>query len=180
MSKRYRLMPYQFFFEAWRGLATTLVILSGALLLLDPDGIRDYRSILTLACGLGMLILAWGFGMSRLSFVAVGSKAIVIQLPLWRIRVPFDAIRNTRMVSLDKVAPDRFKDVETAELSAVLLDLDHWPQPPKVMAFWLGKLVLPDGVLLPVSDVIGLRRAIDAQLIELKDSARPPIPIKQY
>ena len=180
MSKRYRLMPYQFFFEAWRGLAATLAILSGALLLLNPEGIRDYRSVLALSAGLGVIIFAWGFGMSRLSFVAVGSKAIVIQLPLWRIRAPFSVIRNTRMVTLDKVAPDRFKDIEMAELSAVLLEFDHWPQPPAVIAFWLGRLVLPDGLLLPVDDVIGLRRVIDAQLIELKDSARQPIPIRQY
>jgi hypothetical protein len=180
MTKRYRLMPYQLFFEAWRGLAVTLVILSGALWLLNPEGIRDYRSVLALSAGLGLLIFAWGFGMSQLSFVAVGRNAIVIQLPLWRIRAPVSAIRNTRMVTLDKIAPDRFKDVEMAELSAVFLEFDHWPQPPVVMAFWLGKLVLPDGVLLPVNDVIGLRRVIDAQLIERKENARQPIQMRQY
>ena len=118
--------------------------------------------------------------MSRLSFVAVGKKAVVVQLPLWRLRVPYSAIKDTRMVLLDKVAPNRFKEVEMAELSAVMLDLDRWPQPQAVLRFWLGKLVLPDGLLLPVNDVIGLRRVIDATMEDRKEGGRQPIPMRQY
>jgi hypothetical protein len=180
MTKRFALMPYDFFFQAWRGLAATLFVLSAALLFLDPAEIQPYRSVLTLSAGLGLIVLVWGFGMSRLSFVAPGRTAVVIQLPFWRVRIPYTAIRSTRLVSLDKVAPERFKEVEMAELSAVMLDLERWPQPQSVIAFWLGRLVLPDGLLLPVDDVIGLRRAIDAGLQELKEGERQPLAVRQY
>jgi hypothetical protein len=180
MTKRFGLMPYDFYFQAWRWLALALFVLSAVLLYLDPAEIQPYRSVLTLSAGLGMIVLAWGFGMSRLAFAAPGRTAVVIQLPFWRVRIPYNAIRSTRLVSLDKVAPERFKDVEMAELSAVMLDLDRWPQPRPLIAFWLGRLVLPDGILLPVGDVIGLRRFIDAGLQELKEGARQPLEMRQY
>jgi hypothetical protein len=180
MTKRFALMPYDFYFQAWRGLALTLFVLSAALLFFDPAEIRPYRSVLMLAAGLGVIVLAWGFGMSRLAFAAAGRTAVVIQLPFWRVRIPYNAIKSTRMVSLDKAAPERFKEVEMAELSAVMLDLERWPQPQPLLAFWLGRLVLPDGILLPVDDVIGLRRAIDAGLQELKEGERQPLPVRQY
>ena len=72
MTKRFALMPYDFYFQAWRGLAATLFVLSAALVFFDPAEIHPYRSVLILSAGLGMLVLAWGFGMSRLSFVSPG------------------------------------------------------------------------------------------------------------
>ena len=180
MTKRFGLIPYDFYFQAWRWLALALFVLSAVLLYLDPAEIQPYRAVLTLSAGLGMIVLAWGFGMSRLAFVAPGRTAVIIQLPFWRVRIPNNAIRNTRLVSLDKVAPERFKDVEMAELSAVMVELDRWPQPRPLIAFWLGRLVLPDGILLPVNDVIGLRRFIDAGLQELKEGARQPLEMRQH
>jgi hypothetical protein len=180
MNKRYKLVPYEYYFRNWRGLALLLLALSLVLLVLEPPAIAGYRSVLQLSAGLGALVYMLGFAMASLAFVTVGKKAVVIQLPLWRVRLPMDFIQSTRLVTLGGLSPGRWKDVEMADLSALLVELKQWPQARQVMRFWLGGLVLFEGIALPVDDVLGLRRAVDAQLLDMNEGGREPLPIRQY
>ena len=183
MTKRYMLLPYRLYFLSWRGLAAVLFVLSVVLLVVEPSVANPYRGMLILSAGLGLIVFVLGLAMAVLAFVAVGQDAIAIQLPLWRVRVPLDSVRSARLVTLDKAAPGRFKDIDLAEMSAVMLEVTRWPQAERVMRFWLGRFVLPGELLLPVDDVIGLRRAIDTGLQGLKESRKvvladePPGPL---
>ena len=166
MRKRFALAIYARYWQAWRGVALILVVLSLALLALAGDAMRPYRDVLLLSAALGALTFMLGLAMGTLAFVAVGSDAIVVQLPFWRIRVPLEQVYATRLVTLDGAAPGVWRDREVAAMSAVLVELRAWPQSPHLVRVWLGKLVLDNGLILPVSDTLGLRRAVDGALHE--------------
>jgi hypothetical protein len=166
MKKRFALAIYARYWQAWRGVSLILLVLSLALLALAGDAMRAYRDLLLLTAGLGALTFVLGLAMSALAFVAVGSDAVVVQLPFWRIRLPLEQIYATRLVTLDGAAPGAWRDRELAAMSAVLVELREWPQSPHLARVWLGKLVQDKGLILPVSDTLGLRRAVDGALQE--------------
>jgi hypothetical protein len=173
MTKRYLLIPYLVYFERWRGLSALLCLLSLALLFFAPPPGRDYRLVLQLSAGLGALIFVLGFAMAHLAYVTVGKTTLAVQLPLWRVKISLADIGALRLLTLDKAAPGRWKDPEMADVSALLLDLKRWPQPEPVLRFWLGRLVLHNALILPVEEVIKLRRAIDAGFDRLKVMQKP-------
>ncbi len=166
MKKRFALAVYVRYWHAWRGVSLILVILSLALLVLAADAMRPYRDLLRLTAGLGALTFVLGLAMGSLAFVAVGRDSLVIQLPLWRMRIPLTEVFATRLVTLDGAAPGIWKDRELANMSAVLVELRKWPQPTRIARFWLGRLVQGNSLLLPAADTLDLRRALDAALLE--------------
>jgi hypothetical protein len=168
VKKRFALAIYARYWQAWRGVALILLVLSLALLALAGDAMRSYRDVLLLTAGLGALTFVLGLGMGTLAFIAVGRDALVVQLPFWRIRIPLEQVYATRLVTLDGAAPGAWHDQELAAMSAVLVELRAWPQSRHLVRIWLGKLVLDNGLILPVSDTLGLRRAIDGALAEQK------------
>ncbi len=168
MNKKFYLMPYHYYFESWRLLAAMLFVLAFSLLIWSPPQVRDYQSVLMLAAGLGALVFVFGFALHRLAFVVVGSGGVAVQLPLWRMKIPFDAIKLTRTTALNTITTGKW-DPDLAELSALFIELSRWPQPHSVLKMWLGKLVLANGIVLPVDDVIGLNRAVDSGLSRLRE-----------
>jgi len=170
MSKQYRLSIYQLYWHYWRVISFLLLALSLVMLVFTPQQVRDYRAVLMLTAGLGALVLVLGFAMTTLSFVAVGRRGVVVQLPLWRIQIPFEHIQSIRVVTLGSVAPGQWKDADMAELSALLVELNRWSQPRPLLRFWLGRTVLGNAVVLPVDDVLGLHREVDDFLLQLRDS----------
>jgi len=158
--------------HAWpiaRHLVACVLALALALLLWSPAPLQPYQALLMLAAGLGALVLVFGFAMYRLAFVAVGDKGLAVQLPFWRVRFPFDAIKHTRTTTLNTLTTGKW-DPDLAQLSALQVDVEQWPQPQSVLKFWLGKLVLQDGIVLPVDDVIGLNRALEIGLSRLREA----------
>ncbi|MEP7198451.1 MAG: hypothetical protein ABI874_01425 [Chloroflexota bacterium] len=169
MNKKFALLPYQNFYDRWRGLSLLVAALSLVLLVFAPPSVPAYRTVLTLAAGLGALIFVLGFALSLLAFVAVGKKGVAVQLPLWRAHIPFTSIHTARISSLDLTAPGKWREHDRADVSAVVLELTLWPQPQSVLRFWLGRLVLNSAIVLPVSDVLSLRRAVDVGLAQMKE-----------
>jgi hypothetical protein len=172
MKKRYLLIPYLLYFERWRGLSVLLCLLSLALLFFAPPPGRDYRLVLQFSAGLGALIFILGFAMAHLAYITVGQTTIAVQLPLWRVKISLADIKETRLLTLDRAAPGKWDDSEIADQSALLLDLKRWPQPEPVLRFWLGRLVLADALILPVDDVISLKRAVDAGFDRLRNQQK--------
>ena len=172
MNKRFPLIPYVVFHERWRGLAVLLFLLSLSLLLLAPPPDPAWRLVLQFAAALGALVFVLGFAMAHLAFVIVGQSALVVQLPLWRVKMNLADIRELRLLTLDRAAPGQWTGDELEDQSTLLMELKRWPQPPSVLRFWLGRLVLTNALLLPVDDVIALRRAIDSGLDYLRENAK--------
>ena len=172
MNKRFPLIPYVVFHERWRGLAVLLFLLSLSLLLLAPPPDPAWRLVLQFAAALGALVFVLGFAMAHLAFVIVGQSALVVQLPLWRVKMNLADIRELRLLTLDRASPGQWTGDELEDQSALMMELKRWPQPPSVLRFWLGRLVLTNALLLPVDDVIALRRAIDSGLDYLRENKR--------
>ncbi|MBI5876258.1 MAG: hypothetical protein HZB53_01300 [Chloroflexi bacterium] len=172
MKKRFALAIYMRYWRSWRGVSLVTLGLALALMLLAPDAMHAYRELLWLVAGLGALTLVLGFAMGHLAFVSIGSDAIIVQLPLWRMRLALDCIYATRLVTLEGAAPGIWKDHELSVMPAVLLDLHVWPQPQRVARFWLGRLVQSNTLLLPVEDTMGMRRALDAAALEQAEARR--------
>lgn len=172
MNKRFPIAIYQRYWRSWRGSAFVLLALSLALLFFAPEPLRPYRPVLMLAAGLAALTLALGFAMTALAFVSVGKDAVIVQLPLWRVRIPHDQIYATRTVSLEGAVPRGWKDPELAQMPAVYLEMRSWPQPRPTLRLWLGKLVVGDGLLLPTERTLELRRALDSAALELREARR--------
>jgi len=103
MNKKFYLIPYHYYFESWRLLAAALFVVAFALLIWSPAPLRNYQGVLTLAAGLGALVFVLGFALHRLAFVVVADSGIAVQLPLWRVKIPFDAIKVTRTTTLGAV-----------------------------------------------------------------------------
>lgn len=169
MRKKFYLHPYRYYFESWWLLAAALFVLSVALLVWSPPALQPYRTVLVLSAGLGALVWVLGFAMHRLSFVAVGDRGVAVQLPLWRVRFPYTAIKVTRPTTLGALPTGKW-DQDLAERSALLLELNAFPQPSPIMKFWMGKLVMRNAIALPVDDVIGLNRAVDKGMAALRET----------
>ena len=169
MKKKFYLMTYHYYFESWRLLSAILLAVALALLIWSPAPLQPFQALLMLAAGLGALVLVFGFAMYRLAFVAVGDKGLVVQLPFWRVRFPFDAVKLARTTTLNSLTSGKW-DADLGELSALQVDVEQWPQPQSVLKFWLGKLVLSDAIVLPVDDVIGLSRALEVGLSRLREA----------
>ena len=172
MNKRFLLIPYLVFYERWRGLAVVLCLLSFALLIFAPPPQPSYRLVLQLSAGLGALVFVLGFAMAHLSYVSVGKTTLALQLPLWRVKISLADIGELRLLTLDRAAPGQWNGSDLEDQSTLLLELKRWPQPQSVLRFWLGRLVLDQALLLPVEDVIGLRRAIDSGLDHLREAKK--------
>lgn len=172
MNTRFPLIPYVVFHERWRGLALVLLVLSLVLLVLAPPADPNYRLVLQLAAGLGALVFVLGFAMAQLAFAMVGRNDLVVQLPLWRVKIPFADIGAVRLLTLERAAPGRWAGSDLEDQNTVLLEIKRWPQAQTVLRFWLGRLVLADALLLPVDDVIALNRAIAAGFDRLREEGR--------
>lgn len=169
MRKRYALLVYRIYFERWSVLALLVLICAGGLWLWSPPQIRPYRDALLLGAGLGALTLVLGFALASLAFVAVGKNDLAIQLPLWRVRVPFAMMQVTRTALIEQALPGKFKDDEVAAMSALVIEMREWPQSREVLKFWLGRLVTANALVLPVDDVLSLRRAVDAGILKARE-----------
>ena len=170
MAKKFYLIPYAYYYESWRLLSAVLFVVAAALLVWSPAPLRPYQTVLMLSAGLGALVFVLGFALYRLAFVAVGDSGIVVQLPFWRVRFPFAAVKTTRPTTLGALPTGKKWDPELAERTSLLVELNAWPQPPSVMRFWLGRLVMPNAIALPVDDVVGLNRAVDKGMSVLRES----------
>src|SRR5207247_4694176 len=122
MKKKFYLMTYHYYFESWRLLSAILLAVALALWIWSPAPLQPFQALLMLAAGLGALVLVFGFAMYRLAFVAVGDKGLVVQLPFWRVRFPFDAVKLARTTSLNSLTSGKW-DADLGELSALQVDV---------------------------------------------------------
>ncbi|MBI3734224.1 MAG: hypothetical protein HY259_12335 [Chloroflexi bacterium] len=163
MKKRFPLLYYQTYHHSWRGSALTLLVVAGGLRVWGAPALRDYEAVLTLAAGLGALVWVLGSALSRMAFVAVSQDSLAIQLPLWRVRFPFEAMTLTRLVAFDSISPSKAEDDWLRDRSALVVELKRWPMPFALARFWLGReFAAPNRVVLLVADWASLRQGIEA------------------
>jgi hypothetical protein len=160
--QKFRLLFYARYFYAWRWWASLLIITGVGLWIWNPPQLRDYRTLFEVSAGLGLLTLALGYGVSLLAWTMVDETNLTIQLPFYRVQVPLEFIKATRITAIDRIVPLRELDDDLIGVSAVVVELKRWPQPRSVLQVWLGRrMVLEEGIALAVKDWFGLQDALD-------------------
>ena len=84
-----------------------LLLVSVSLLVWDHPSLKDLELALVLAALLSLTLILLTFVMSRLARVECGEDGLLVQVPLYRVHVPYDSITRTRTASLGNLFPPK-------------------------------------------------------------------------
>jgi hypothetical protein len=170
MRKRHPLLLYRRLAAYYRGPLLLLLLVSVGLLAWDPPELQELRSVLGVTLVLSAALLLLTFLMSTLH----------VQLPLYRLRVPYESIVETRSVTIRQLFPPSKQPFSSRgflaplwQLTAVVVDLEWLPQPRWRLRLWMdGRMILKKGLVLLVKDHRALRRQIDEAVVRWRVSDR--------
>lgn len=165
---RHPLLLYRRLAGYWRLPSVLLVLLSAGLLIWNHAVWQELRLVLVLTFLLPLVLLILTFIMSRLAYVQCREDALLIQLPLHRLRVPYESVLETRAAFMYELFPPSKQPFSSRgfldplwEMSAVVLRLRYLPQPRQQLRLWMdSRMIIQDGMVLLVKDYMGLRREI--------------------
>jgi hypothetical protein len=180
MRKRHPLLLYRRLAAYYRGPLILLLLASVGLLAWDPPELQELRSVLGVTLVLSTALLLLTFLMSTLAFVRCGQQYLHVQLPLYRLRVPYESIVETRSVTIRQLFPPSKQPFSSRgflaplwQLTAVVVDLEWLPQPRWRLRLWMdGRMILKKGLVLLVKDHRALRRQIDEAVVRWRVSDR--------
>ncbi len=169
---KHPLLLYRRLASYWLGPSLLLMLVSAGLLIWNRPAWRELRLVLVMTFLLPLVLLLVTFIMSRLAYVQCGKGALLIQLPLYRLHVPYESIIETRaafMYELFPPARQRFSTRGFLEplwsMSAVVVRLKYFPQPGQQLRLWMdSRMIIHDGLVLLVKDYMGFRREIQATI----------------
>ena len=84
-----------------------LLLVSVVLLVWDHPSLKDLQLARVLAALLSVTLILLTCVMSKLARVECGEDGLLVQVPLYRVHVPYDSIARTRTVSLGNLFPPR-------------------------------------------------------------------------
>jgi hypothetical protein len=99
------LLLYRRLFSYYGWPSVWLLVVSGGLLVWDHPALAALRLALILAALLSAILLLLTFVMSRLARVQCGEDGLLIQVPLYRLHIPYESIARTRTSSLGTAFP---------------------------------------------------------------------------
>ena len=156
--KRHPLLFQQSLSEQVFWPSVTIIAVCAALLLWNPAKLAPYRvHMMIILTGTGLVLIATLVFRMR-AYVQCRPEGVRLQLPLYQLTIPYQAIRATRPTELYRMFPP---------------SKERWPQRRYLMRLWLPKYMLaPDrpGLVLAVSDWMALSSDLD----ELEVRSRQP------
>jgi len=157
-----------------------LLVVSGGLLVWDHPAFEGLRLALTLAVLLSLTLLLLTFVMSRLASVRCGEDGLLVQLPLYRVRVPYDTITTTRTAGLGTLFPPSRQPFTSRaflnplwQLPAVVVEVEWLPQPRWQLRLWMDpRMILKGALVLLVKDHRTFRSQIDEAMIRWRAASK--------
>ncbi len=150
-----------------------LIVVSGGLLIWDPPALQDLDRVLRMTLVLPSVLLVLIFSMSRLAYVQCGEQGLVVQLPVYRLHVPYESIMETRAAFMYELFPPAKQPLSSRGFldplwsrPAVVVRLRSLPQPRARLRLWMDKrMIVRDGLVFLVKDHMALRRQIQDGMI---------------
>jgi hypothetical protein len=177
---RHPLLLYRRLFSYYGWPSGWLLLVSGGLLVWDPPALADLRLALLLAALLSTTLLLLTFVMSRLAQVQCGEDGLLIQVPLYRLHIPYESIARTRTSSLGTAFPPSRQPFSTRafleplwQAPVVVVEVERLPQSRRQLRLWLdSRMLLKSALVLPVEDHRALRAQIDEAMIRWRVATR--------
>jgi hypothetical protein len=161
-----------------------IVCVTAGLLIVNRQELAPHRvALVLLLAGAGLaLILTYVYRFR--AYVQCGSDGLRIQLPFYRLTIPYSRIRATRPNDFYRLyPPDQQRWTQRAFLdglwgmTVVLVDLEQLPRSRKWLRLWMSKYMLdPNGpsFTLAVRDWIALRSDLDEHLSRSRGTLQKP------
>ncbi len=170
---RYPLLLYRRLAEYWRLPSVLLMLVSSGLLVWNHPALRELRSVLLLALLLPLVLLLLTFAMSRVAYVRCRENGLLIQLPLYRLQIPFESVVETRAAFMYEVFPPSKQPFSTAgflsplwKKTAVVIRLKRLPRARRQLRLWMdSRMLVHEGLVLLVKDYMGFRREMQDAMI---------------
>jgi len=160
--------------------SVTILAVCAALLIWNPVKLTPYRvQVMIVLTGTGLVLIATLVFRMR-AYVQCRPEGVRLQLPLYQLTIPYQAIRATRPTELYRMFPpskERWPQrrylMRLSGVTVIVLDMDELPASRFLLRLWLPKYMLaPDrpGLVLAVSDWMALSSDLD----ELEVRSRQP------
>jgi hypothetical protein len=172
--QRTPLLLYRRLAEYWGIPSILLLLVSAGLLIWNPPTLQELRMVLVLAFLLALGLLWTAFIMRRLTYVECGEDSLIIQLPFYRMRIPYESVTDVRPAVMHEVFPPaeqsfsahRFLDPLWSK-PAVVLQMRNWPQLRQQLRLWIdSRMIVQDGLVLMVEDDMDFRREMQHAIIQ--------------
>lgn len=173
LRAKHPLLLYRRLASYWGFPSILLMLVSAGLLIWNQPALQGLRAILVLSFLLPFAILILTFAMGRSAHVQCREDGLLIQLPLYALRVPFESIVETRSAFMYELFPPSRQPISARgfldplwKMSAVVVRLSSLPQPRSRLRLWMdSRMIIPDGLVLLVQDYRGFRREIQDAMI---------------
>lgn len=174
------LLLYRRLFSYYGWPSVWLLVVSGGLLVWDHPALAALRLALILAALLSAILLLLTFVMSRLARVQCGEDGLLIQVPLYRLHIPYESVARTRTSSLGTAFPPSRQLFSSRafldplwQLPVVVVEVDRLPQPRGQLRLWIdSRMLLKNALVLLVEDHRALRAQIDEAMIRWRVARR--------
>jgi hypothetical protein len=170
-GKRHPFLFQQRFSEQLFWPCILILALSAALLIWNPPKVEPYRVTLSVALAGAGLILVLSMVYRLRAFARCLGSGLCLQLPFYRLLVPYHGIRSTRPTELYRLFPfERQKWPQRAFLrtiigkTVVVIELEQLPRSRIWLRLWMNKyMISPDrvGLVLAVRDWMSFRAELD-------------------
>lgn len=177
---KHRLLLYRRLAGYYRTPLLLLMLVSGALLLWNHAALQQLRLVLVVAFAVAWVLLLLTTCMSLLAYVQCREDGLRVQLPFYRLHVPYELIRHTRSVVMYELFPPS-KQAFSARgflaplwnLPAVIVYLEYLPRRRRHLRLWMdSRMVIRDGLVLLLDDPRAFRRHLDDAMIKRRTAGR--------
>ncbi len=178
--KRAPLLLYRRLAGYWGTPSILLLLVSAGLLIWNPPALRELRQILVLAFLLSLSVLWVAFTMRRLAYVEFGDDSLIIQLPFYRLRIPYEYVIDTRSAFMHEVLPPDTQSISTRRFldplwskPAVVVQVRSLPQPRQQLRLWMdSRMIAQDGLVFVVKDDEGFHWEMQDAITQWRDGER--------
>lgn len=180
VRNKHPLLLYRRLAAYYRTPLLLLMLVSAALLVWDHPALRGLQPVLVLTLALALLLLLLTFIMSRIAYVQCRENGLLVQLPLYRLYVPYESVLETRAVLMyDLFSPSDqpfssrgFLD-PLWERFGVVVRLRRLPLPRSQLRLWMdSRMIVHDGLVFLVADYRGFRRQMQDAMIHWRAGRR--------
>jgi hypothetical protein len=170
-GKRHPLLFQQRFSEQIFWPSIVILALSAALLVWNPAKVEPYRATLRVALVGTGLILALTWLLRLRAYVRCRDSGLHLQLPFFRLLIPYRKIRSTRPTELYRMFPSEQQHWPQRRFlrglfgkTVVVIEMEQLPHSRLWLRLWMSKYMLcPDrvGFVLAVRDWMAFRAELD-------------------
>lgn len=170
-GRRYRLLYQQRFQEMVFWPAILIIGVTAALLAWQTPELDPYRALFAVALAVALLVLLVAYLYRIRAYVRCHEHALIVQLPLYRLTIPYTQIHKSHPSELFRLfPPSEQRTTQNSFLgplfgrTVLVVEIPGLPAPRSQLRLWLSPYMLsPDqaGVILPVDDWIGLDTEIE-------------------